>query len=997
MNIRHFSTSRIVLGAIATVFSCATLAQEQGAELEEVVVTGSYLYTGIDSPSPVEVLSGEDMVAFAPPDLASFFFDNVPQNYSSEVGSQTQNQGQRRARSIRNAAINLRGLGDENSLVVLNGRRTIYYPVADGTGWYRTDINSIVPRIALQRTELLLDGGSAIFGSDPVAGVANFVTRNNFRGFDLNVDTRMIEEATDAKNVTFSALWGAGDNNTNLIAAIEFHQEDLIELIDIDPTYSEIPDVTPNGTGLEPQSHLEYGTSMGRSTWVDPDCANPAFGTPIRAHWLAYDDPGGDVLEAADYASADQCARPDSFDKAGTLMNNNVQQLIAFIHAEHSFSDSLRVNAEINYSRQRFGDIDEWGDNGSSSWSPKPNSYGDTYSIPSGHPGLVRARTLQPSFGTSMGMSAPVFQTGETLPFLSELPAFNENDLFRAAFGVEGDFNANWSWMVDTSAAYSEVRNGVRDILLSRYPKAISGLGGADCAQETGVAGMGNCFFYNPFMSSALPDAASLQTDLSQTGLANDPGMIEWLIPLRVDDFLGEFFHFDARITGQFGDLPGGPIGLAAGIAYREEYVERDADTLANGGEFATLGVFNDFSGKQQVDSTYFELALPVHEDINIQIAGRQEKYKGGFSEFSPKIAALWTPTDRLTVRGSWGTSFKGPSISHASAATIFSGMGPPRLTVQGTTYGRSGGGPTFTYETTPNPDILPQTSDNLSFGADFVLTDRIDIGGNFVQIEFKDLITAQTANNVLSNCVVKDANGIPITETGSAMSSLMYPLNPDGTCVKAAIDNSPTEVFDVNGDGILDTYTDNIGTLANRPSNIGFLNAQFFDLHANMRFDTPIGALTFSPNVTFTLQYDFPVGGAAGRDGLCPPPEGICSSIGRSLGMGFNGVTNMPHWQGSFPVTLNLNNNRFRMIARYRDSLNKQVEDLSDNASHSFVHEEGMWTLDFNWAYEFNQGSSIAVSVNNMFATDPPDQGGSRFNRRRREFGLQFRHSFDN
>ena len=114
MNIRHFSTSRIVLGAIATVFSCATLAQEQGAELEEVVVTGSYLYTGIDSPSPVEVLSGEDMVAFAPPDLASFFFDNVPQNYSSEVGSQTQNQGQRRARSIRNAAINLRGLGDEN-------------------------------------------------------------------------------------------------------------------------------------------------------------------------------------------------------------------------------------------------------------------------------------------------------------------------------------------------------------------------------------------------------------------------------------------------------------------------------------------------------------------------------------------------------------------------------------------------------------------------------------------------------------------------------------------------------------------------------------------------------------------------------------------------------------------------------------------------------------------------------------------------------------------
>ena len=885
-------------------------------------------------------------MAFAPPDLASFFFDNVPQNYSTDLGAQTQNQGQRRARSIRNAAINLRGLGDENSLVVLNGRRTIPYPVADGTGWYRTDINSIVPRIAVQRTELLLDGGSAIFGSDPVAGVANFVTRNNFRGFDFSLDTRMVEEATDAKNVTIGALWGAGDDNTSVVAAVEFHQEDLIELIDIDPVFTDIPDVTPTGVGLEPQPHLEYAPAMGMSSWVDPDCANPAFGSPIRSHWLAFDDPGGDVLEAADYASADQCARPANFDNAGTLLNNNVQQIIAFVRAEHSFSDSLRVNAEINYSRQRFDDIDQWGDNGSNNWSPRPNSYGATFAIPDIHPGLVRARTLQPSFASAMGMSAEVFQIGETLPFQSELPAFNENDLFRAAFGVEGDFNANWSWMIDTSAAYSEVRNGVRDILVSRYSPAINGLGGADCDPATGTPGVGPCFFYNPFMSSALPDAASLQTGLSQTGLANDPGMLEWLIPLRVDSFLGEFFHVDARVTGQFGELPGGPIGLAAGVAYREEYVERDADTLANGGEFATLGVFNDFSGKQQVDSLYVELALPIHEDINIQFAARQEDYKGGFSELSPKIAALWTPTDRLTVRGSWGQSFKGPSISHTSAATIFTGMGPPRLTVDGMTYGRSGGAPSFSYETTPNPDILPQTSDNLSFGADFVLTDRIDIGGNFVSIEFKDLITAQTANNVLSNCVVKDANGTPLTlVAGNAMSSLMYPLNPDGTCVKAALEMNPAFVFDVNGDGILDTTTDNIGTLANKPTNIGFLDAQFFDLHANMRFDTPIGALTFSPNLTFTLKYEFPVGGAAGRDDLCPPPEGVCSSIGRSLGMGFNGVQDMPHWQGSFPVTLDVNNNRFRVIARYRDSLNAATGDLSDNQAAVFVHEEGLWT----------------------------------------------------
>jgi outer membrane receptor for ferrienterochelin and colicin len=191
MGLRQTPIVFAVFSASVAAFSTTTLAQEdQGALLEEIVVTGSYLYTGIDSPSPVSVISGENMVAFAPPDLASFFFDNVPQNYTNEAIAETQNQGQRRVRSIRNVSINLRGLGDENSLVVLNGRRTINYPVADGTGWYRTDINSIVPRIAVQRTELLLDGGSAIFGSDPVAGVANFVTRNNFHGFDFSLDSR---------------------------------------------------------------------------------------------------------------------------------------------------------------------------------------------------------------------------------------------------------------------------------------------------------------------------------------------------------------------------------------------------------------------------------------------------------------------------------------------------------------------------------------------------------------------------------------------------------------------------------------------------------------------------------------------------------------------------------------------------------------------------------------------------------------------------------------
>ena len=100
MKQKESSAIYAAFGAIALFFSVTTVAQdEEDASLEEVVVTGSYLYTGADSPSPVSMISGEDMVGFAPPDLQSFFFDNVPQNFSNDIGSQIENDGQSRART----------------------------------------------------------------------------------------------------------------------------------------------------------------------------------------------------------------------------------------------------------------------------------------------------------------------------------------------------------------------------------------------------------------------------------------------------------------------------------------------------------------------------------------------------------------------------------------------------------------------------------------------------------------------------------------------------------------------------------------------------------------------------------------------------------------------------------------------------------------------------------------------------------------------------------
>ena len=997
------------LSAIALVHVTSALAQdeqdEQGAELEEVIVTGSYLYTGIDSPSPVDIHSGEDMVEFAPPDLATYFFDNVPQNFSSDNIAQTDAGGMARTRSGRVATVNLRGLGDENSLTVLNGRRVVAYPAADGTGWNRVDINSLVPRIAVQRAELLLDGGSAIFGSDPVAGVVNFVTNRNFRGLDFQVDSRTLE-ADPAANVTFAGLFGAGNENTSFIAAVEYHMEDLIRRGDIDDTFAEELDVTPEGgVGLESQAGLTYvsGTGMGAATWIDPLCGDPAFGQ--FSYYPYYEDPvDGELREVGTgsnpTAPAAGCGRANGFDSAFDLVNNNVEQAMGYLYFDHAFENSVRINGEVSMSQQRFDDIDRWGDGGTgNAWTPNvPATLGPTYAFPTDHPAMVHARSVDENFGfmpatPAMGMAMasparyiPLYAVNETMPFLAEMDAYNENAFRRVAFGIEGDIGGGWTWLVDTSVGRSQSHNAIRDIILAHYPLAMQGLGGPNCDPVTGTRGEGNCYYYNPLMSSALPDAAA-------QGLANDPELLEWLIPNRVDKFTMDLRTVDARFTGELGELRGGPIGLAAGVAWREEVLARDVDPLVEQGATASTGVFNDFSGSQAVQSIYVESALPFTDTLNVQVAARNESYDIGFSELSPKIAALWTPTDRINVRGSWQTSFKGPSISQSAASTVIGGRSPNFVDVNGIRYGAMGR-TSAAFETRANPDLQPQTSDNLSFGFDFRATDSISVGASWVRVRFKDRIVAPTANVVGGDlrCIITYDDGIPKTFDADG-NELAKEVNTGNINWIPASEGGCMEPIDPS----LPLDQTNIALIVTYPENLDFLNAEFVDMYTNMNFDTGVGRLSFSPRFTLTTKYDFPLpAGAGARPGLCP--DDLCSSIGRNIGMGFsNGINNMPHWQGNFPLSLNRGDHRVRLNVSYRDSLNAEFDDLTtDIAREAFTHEEGQWLIDLAWNWQFMPSASFGLATRNLLATEPPQNQSARYNRRLREYVAQFRYTFD-
>ena len=988
---KHVYVPLYWLGALSAAVGLQSTAfgqAEQGAELEEIVVTGSYLFTGLDSPSPVQVITGDELVSTAPTDLATYFFDNVTQSVSTQPIGQTANAGMARDRAIRTANVDLRGIGAENTLVLLNGRRTIENAAPAFSGFRVVDINSLVPRIAIARTELLLDGGSALYGSDAVAGVINTVTRNDFDGFDFSVDSRFFEEELSAKDVTLAAIWGAGNARSHVIAAIEWHETDRLELDIASDDFESDPNVDPfSGTGLVDQGFLDFSNGAGGPfavTWIDPDCGNPAFGAPVLAYYPAYQDPGDDqVYEVgagpSPLLAADQCAEPQGFN-TNQIIQNDVEQLMAFVAGEHHFSDRLTAKVELNFNRQRFTDTENWGDNSGASWVPlTPAALG--FAIPVTAPAVVRTQSLDPTFGFDAGGAAlPIYSPGETLPFLGELDASQESDIWRAAFTLEGEINNDWSWRFDTSAAYNTVRNSIRDMITTRYGDAIVGLGGPSCDAATGTPGVDDCFYYNPFMSSALPDAASLQTGLSQTGLANDPTMLDWLVPLRTDVFDAEFYSAEVQVTGTFGDLPGGPIGLAVGAAFRSDYVARDSDQLGNSGETATLGVVTDYAGRQTVDSLYAELALPISDTVNVQLAARYEDYDG-FSAVSPKIAALWTPTDNLILRASFSQSFKAPGVIHLASTSIFNGAASRSITIDSMTYGVTGMGPIRgAFQISANPDLQEQTSDNWSVGFDYDITDNISFGAAYVGIDFTDRIINPNMPDIVSRdtCFLTDAMGIPIVDVASG--DLTYNADPTdpNQCV-ILIDPTAPSTFS------------NVALLFAEPVNQGFLNVEALDLRASMFWDTPIGMVSFTPNVSIFTKYEYP------GDAEFQCPGGVCDGVGRTTPRGSSGITDIPRWQGTFNSGLRFGDQNVRLTARYTDSVNAEFGDLSDEDKATFQHVEGLWTLDVNWSWQFSAASSVSASVRNLFAEEPPATGGALFNRNRRTFSLQYQHSFAN
>lgn len=326
--------SSIALIPLLSMSSVLYAQENKGEEasIEEVLVTGSYLKSSAkDGASPIVIVdrsSIDQMGAMSISDItrnltANSGAENVPDSFTSGATQGTSN-------------VNLRGLGLGSTLVLVNGRRnTLAAAVAnDGSSFVDT---SMIPAIAVERVEVLKEGAAAVYGSDAIAGVVNYITRTDFEGTEIGV----FQQSTTSDNQTdtqFSLLHGWASDNTNIVLAAQYMDRSNLN-------GSDRPTLIENANSGLGNSFLLFGPSVVES--------GPYAGTysPFENVADASCVENGGIL--IPQASGLRCGF-----KYGPRFNivNEEERTHFFGSLEHDLTNGMQMNAEVMWANVKVLD-----------------------------------------------------------------------------------------------------------------------------------------------------------------------------------------------------------------------------------------------------------------------------------------------------------------------------------------------------------------------------------------------------------------------------------------------------------------------------------------------------------------------------------------------------------------------------------------------------------------------------------------------------------------
>jgi len=729
---------KTIVRAIACLGAATPLLLQAQGDAQRVEITGSSIKrVQAEGALPVQVITRSEIerqgIVSAEQLVARISANGTgADNLSSNVGIQ---QGTTDRNNNGNSSANLRGLGANSTLVLLNGRRLSTH----GAKGNAVDLNTI-PLAAVDRVEVLKDGASAIYGTDAIGGVINFILRKDYTGFEASafVDAT---EAGGGNIVRASLLGGLGNlaaDGYNLMVSLTHDQQKKLSGGDrafsngFQPDRGLSPDTT--GTPFATQTG-SGGTALGSSYKL------PASGAQTfnRANLLSFQGLCNTIPGQSQYQSvlwgnlgfANGCA----FDYGGSAIliqplarTNLVARGTMALNSQHTLfaeftgSRSLATKQFEPYQITTTGSI-------AAAQYPVGGPYYQNLS--------AYVSTFDPTKKIAYRWRCTICG-GRTIE--------TTTDAYRLLLGAEGTVFGNWDYKLGASTAGS---------------KAESLLGPGYLFTDSMVAALGSGKV-NPWLApgqSQTAEALALIDGASARGT-------------RLFDGKAKLLQLDGTISGELMKLPAGPLAVAAGFDVRQESYQFSDGSVTTRPVYQAPFDAEFPKVKRDVVAVFAEMAVPITKSLEATLALRNDHYSDFGNTTNPKVSMKWTPVDNVLLRGSYNTGFRAPSFFQLYGATgespVPGNIADPVLCPAGNVPGadlsvcairpnsQQGG----------NKGLKPETSKQWSIGFVVSPANWISASLDLWEIKRTDLIYELNAQQVIANYttfpenLVRGANG---------------------------------------------------------------------------------------------------------------------------------------------------------------------------------------------------------------------------------------------
>jgi len=714
------------------------------ATAERVIVTGSNIPTAEEvGAEPVDTYNRETM-SKSGERTTEQFLQSIPTVNANVVPQSNNENGSNTA--VGAATVALRGFDSRATLILIDGRRVAPYPTGNDPGLVNVmfvDLNSI-PAAAIESIEILKDGASTTYGADAVAGVVNIKLRHDYQnGAEASVQYGNTEHE-DSSEFIASAIFGVGNDTTNVTGVLNYYHRDSIA--NRDRAYSAVaPFLSSNTSPYNLQLSGDVAAAAGGLNLNSVEFA----GAPSGTNGLA---PASTYLYNATHRVRSASGQLPGFNfNEFSLSYPESERYGVYLSGDHKiFGDQMVAYANGFY--QNVKTHNELAPPATGSFQTAGQV---TLAIPPQSPIAPGAEPPNTPTHAETGVPADAFNpfnpfqqiiSGGTRARLAEFGNRlfdNETDAWLSTIGVKGDKLFDGTWGYDAGFRYSQLKNVQtgQQVSISRFNQILNQ---NDAIFQPGGVLAGQPAF-NPFGDFRVP-------------IASNQATIEFARAHPKDEDFSKLATLDGNIyTTSLFELPAGGVGFAVGGQFRRETLEENPDELNVKGDIAGNSPVPPARGGRKSYSFYAEARVPFFGE-NFTFPGLYSlefTYGVRFEEFLnndsnvlvPKFGMRWQPFDgQLTIRSTWGEGYREPSLEELFGSPL-SG-----LEFSHDPMNKGAFEPETNVLISSNKNLQPE--DSRTFTAGFVYTPKyvpgLDLSVDFWDTERIGVVTAPIADQVL-------------------------------------------------------------------------------------------------------------------------------------------------------------------------------------------------------------------------------------------------------